>query len=159
VTLNIGTGKEQGNLDKALKLLTSLAGAKPVKCISNKRIPGWGLRPGLPVGAKVTLRRNVDKLIANTLYAINNTLGPNNFDNMGNIAYGVPEYIDIAGAKYDPEIGVMGLQVSITLERPGYRIKRRKIRKGQIHKSHIINKQEAIGFMKEKFKIKISGEE
>lgn len=160
VTLNIGTGKEQNNLDKALKLLTNLTGgAKPVKCISNKRIPTWGLRPGLPVGAKVTIRNDVDNLVSNTLHAIGNTLNESSFDNMGNVAYGIPEYIDIRGAKYEPDIGVMGLQVCVTLERPGYRVKRRKIRQGKIHKKHIINKEDAISFMRQKFNIKLSGEE
>ena len=58
VTLNIGAGKNTSLLDKGLKLLKTLTGANPVKTITQKRIPAWGLRPGLPIGVKVTLRKD-----------------------------------------------------------------------------------------------------
>ena len=56
ITLNVGAGKEQSRLDKGFLLLKELTGVTPVKTVTQKRIPTWGLRPGLPIGAKVTLR-------------------------------------------------------------------------------------------------------
>ena len=44
----------------------------------------------------------------------------------GNLSFGIHEYIEMPGAKYDPDIGMFGLDVSVNLERPGYRISRRK---------------------------------
>ena len=156
VTLNIGVGNDQEKLKKALLLMKSIAGGKPVKTVATKRIQNWGIRPGLPIGCKLTLRKNkAQELLVRLLDAKDNTLKASNFDINGNIAFGIPEYIDIPGVKYNPSIGIMGLEVCITLERSGYRIKRRKIKKRKIPKRHRITKQEAIEFMKTKFKIEV----
>jgi large subunit ribosomal protein L5 len=61
--------------------------------------------------------------------------------------------------KYDPEIGIMGLEVCITLERPGFRIKRRKLKQKKIPVKHKITKEEAIDFMSKEFNIKVGEEE
>jgi large subunit ribosomal protein L5 len=152
VTLNIGAGKDQKLLEKGLKLIKSITGVAPVKTITQKRIPGWGLRPGLPIGCKLTLRgAPAEKLINRLLVAKDNNLSPKNFDNAGNISFGIPEYIDIEGAEYDPDIGIMGLQACITLARPGYRIRVRSIRPQKLKKQRIV-RDEAVAFMKERFK-------
>ena len=57
VTLNIGAGKDQAKLEKGLILLNSITNSTPIKTITNKRIQEWGLRPGLPIGCKITLRK------------------------------------------------------------------------------------------------------
>ena len=68
VTLNIGAGKDQTRLDNGLVLLKNIAGAKPVRTFTNKRLQEWGLRPGLPIGCKVTLRKGkVNELLARLL--------------------------------------------------------------------------------------------
>jgi len=159
VTLNIGTGKEQPMLEKGLILLKNITGAKPVKCYAKKRIPSWGVRPGLPVGCKVTVRKNTHDLIVRTLSAVDNTLDESNFDDFGNVSFGIEEYIDITGVKYDPKIGMLGLQVCITLGRAGYRIARRKIGQRKIHRRHSIKKEEAIEFMKKMFNLMLREEE
>ena len=81
-----------------------------------------------------------------------------NFDAKGNISFGIPEYIDIPGVNYDPKIGVIGLQVCLTLEKQGYRIKYRKIQPKKIHQKHCVTKQESIQFLNEQYKIKITTE-
>jgi large subunit ribosomal protein L5 len=160
VTLNIGAGKDQTRLEKGVILINNIAGIPPVKTVTNKRIPTWGLRPGLAIGCKLTLRKDkAEKIIPRLLYAKDNILKNSQFDERGNIAFGIPEYIDIRDAKYDPKIGVMGLEVCITLEKPGYRVKKRKLKKAKVSKKHLINKNEAIDFMKNQFKIKLEGEE
>jgi len=160
LTLNIGAGKEQANLEKGVKLLKKIAGIDPVKTVAKKRIPTWGLRPGLPIGCKLTLRKGAAKnLLIKLLEAKNNRLSPSQFDAEGNLAFGIKEYLDIPNVKYDPEIGIMGLEVCITLERPGFRIKRRKIKQRKIPARHRITKEEAIDFMAKEFKIKIGEEE
>jgi len=160
VTLNIGAGKDQNKLEKGVSLITSLTGIPPVKTITNKRIMGWGLRPGLPIGCKLTLRKkDALAIIPRLLHAKDNILKPGQFDNAGNLSFGIPEYIDIKDAKYDPKIGVMGLEVCITLEKAGYRIKKRRIKNRKISKNHKITQDEAIAFMKKKFNAKIGEEE
>ena len=160
VTLNIGAGKDQNVLEKGVKLLKNLTGRVPVKTLTQKRIAAWGLRPGLPIGCMVTLRKGkaVD-LLTRTLDAKDYQLDKEQFDDQGNLSFGVPEYIDIKDAKYDPEIGVLGLQVSVTLERPGFRIKKRRLQQKKIPPKHRITKEEAIGFMKAKFNVKFESEQ
>lgn len=159
VTLNIGAGKDQTKLDNGIKLLKSITNVSPIKTVTSKRIPGWGLRPGLPIGCKVTLRRkNAVEVLNRLIQAKDNNLRESQFDNNGNIAFGIEEYIDIPGVKYDPEIGIMGLEACVTLERNGFRIKRRKIAKKKIPKKHTITKQEAIDFMKKEFNIGLEGD-
>ena len=159
LTLNIGSGKEQNILDKGMKLIKNITGRTPVKTITQKRIPGWGLRPGLPIGCKLTLRRKkAEELLLRLLDAKSFTLNEKQFDLFGNISFGIPEYIDIKDAKYDPEIGIMGLQACVTLERPGFRIRKRKIKQKKVPLKHRIKKQEAIEFMKKKYNIKMGDE-
>jgi large subunit ribosomal protein L5 len=156
LTLNIGAGKDQAKLEKGVQLLKHITGIDPIKTVTSKRIPNWGLRPGLPIGCKLTLRKQFAKeLIKRFLEAKKKTLLLSQFDNFGNISFGIEEYIDIPGVAYKPEIGVLGLQVCITLEKPGHRIKRRTFLKKQIGKNHIVTKQNAIDFMKKEFGINV----
>jgi large subunit ribosomal protein L5 len=159
LTLNFGAGKDQEKLKKGLKLLETLSSRKPVTTVTNKRIANWGLRPGLPIGCKVTLRGSeASVMLKRLLSAKDFRLKESQFDNNGNVAFGVHEYIDIDGAKYDPEIGIIGLEACVTLKRPGFRLKFRKLKQASISKRHKITKQEAIEFIKNNFNVKL-GEE
>ncbi|MEK6854267.1 MAG: 50S ribosomal protein L5 [Nanoarchaeota archaeon] len=154
VTLNFGAGKSTEKLEKGLKLLKSVTGISPVKTFTNKRIPSWGLRPGLPIGCKLTLRKDAAvELLKRLIKAKDNKLSESQFDKEGNVAFGIPEYIDIPGVNYDPAIGVMGLEACVTLERPGFRIKRRKVMKTKVPARHRVTKEEAINFMKDRFNV------
>ncbi len=159
VTLNIGVGKDKSRLKNAMALLSNITGKKPVNTYTTKRIQEWGLRPGLPIGSKVTLRgKDAKSLLRKLIESKENVMEESQFDANGNISFGIAEYIDIEGVKYDPKIGIMGLEVCVTLQRPGYRIKRRRYLKRKIPKKHKISKQESIDFMKKEFNIKIGGE-
>jgi len=156
ITLNIGAGKDQEVLKKGLKLLKNITGATPIQTITNKRLAAWGLRPGLPIGCKVTLRKErAVEILKNLLKAKEHRLNETQFDDNGNVAFGIHEYIDIPNAKYDPEIGIMGFEICVSLERAGYRIKRRRMQKKKVPVKHRINKQEAIEFMKDKFNVQV----
>lgn len=160
LTLNIGAGKDQVALEKAQKLLNTISGVTSVRTVTQKRIAAWGLRPGLPIGVKVTLRKQKAlELIPRLLYAKDNKLALNNFDDNGNVSFGMKEYTDIKDARYDPEIGSMGLQCSITLGRPGSRIKIRKLLKRAVPIRHRVSKADAIKFMKENFGAILASEE
>lgn len=157
--MNIGAGKDQTRLEKGLVLLSAVANATPIKTVTSKRIQEWGLRPGLPIGCKLTLRKEkAIKILPRLLEAVDNILREKQFDNNGNVAFGIHEYIEIPGVKYDPKIGIMGLEVCVTLERPGYRIKRRRLLPRKIPTRHRISKQEAISFMANNFNTKVEAE-
>lgn len=159
LTLNIGAGKDQTKLEKGIVLIHAITGIEPVKTITKKRIPSWGLRPGLPIGCKLTLRKMpATELLKRLLQAKDNKLKDSQFDDQGNISFGIQEYIDIPGVAYNPKLGIIGLQVCVSLEKPGFRIKRRKLEAKRIPKKHQVTKQEAINFMKKEFNIQV-GEE
>lgn len=156
VTLNVGVGEAGTHLDKAVKLLSNLTGEKPIKTKTKKRIPTWKIRPGLEIGAKVTLRGNkANAILKPLLQAKGNKLSEDCFDDEGNFSFGIEEYLDIPDAKYDAEVGIIGLSVAVTLKRPGFRIKRRAIKKSKIPGKQRISKKESIEFMKRNFDLKV----
>ena len=156
VTLNFGAGKDQSKLEKGVMLLKNITGIDPVKTKTNKRLAAWGLRPGLPIGAKITLRNSeAMEVIPRLLKAVEFNLKEGCFDQEGNVSFGIKEYIDIDKIEYDPNIGIIGLQVCITLERPGFRVKRRKIGSTKIPAKHRISRNDAMDYMKETFKVSI----
>jgi large subunit ribosomal protein L5 len=151
LTLNIGSGKSEDMLKKGLKLLAKISPVKPMKTTTQKRIPGWSLRPGLAIGAKATIRKNTTQILKRLLAARSNILSLKNFDTQGNFSFGIPEYIDIPGLEYDPDLKIMGLEVAVTLERPGFKIKKRKINPKKVGKSHLITKEDAQEFVTKEF--------
>ena len=148
LNVSIGVGQAGDPLDKATKLLESLTGAKAVQTTTQKRIPTWGVRPGLAVGCLVTLRKKKVELLKDFLASKKNILKKSQFSGR-TMSFGIPEYIEIPNSKYDPEIGIIGLQVSVTLERPGFRVTRRSIKKNKVGKKSEITTEENIEFMKE----------
>ena len=159
VTLNIGTGEPGARLEKAKKLLKTISGMKPVSTVTNKRIPTWKIRPGLEIGCKVTVRgEKAKELLKNLLQGVGNRLDETKFDDQGNLSFGINEYLDVPGLKYDAEIGIIGFNVAVTLKRAGFRIKIRKMKKKKIPAKHRISKKEAIEFMEKEFDIIPEGE-
>lgn len=155
LTLNIGTGKPGPELEKAVKLLINITGKKPVETVTSKRIPTWGIRPGLKIGCKVTLRgEEAETLLKRLLSAVDNKLDQRKIDNNGNLSFGIKEYLDIPGVEYDLSIGIIGLNAAVTLSRPGYRVKVRKLRKKQVGAKHRITKAQSQAFFQEKYGVK-----
>lgn len=160
LTLNIGAGKDVQKLEKGVALIKAITGIEPLKTVTQKRIPNWGLRPGLPIGCKLTLRKQqATELLKRLLQAKEFKLKPRQFDDGGNISFGIPEYIDIPGVAYDPKIGIMGLEVCVTLERPGYRIKRRRLLQKKIPRKHLLTREEAMAFMQKNFNVTVGEQE
>lgn len=160
VTLNIGTGKEKSALEKGTKLIKHITGIDPVVTKTKKRIPSWGLRPGLAIGCKLTLRgKEAEKILERLLHAKDRKLSRKQFDNEGNFSFGIPEYIDIQNIKYNPEIGITGLEVAVTLERPGFRIKRKKIGNSIVPRKHRISREDSIAFISSNFNVKMQEDE
>lgn len=158
VTINMGIGEAGEKLSKAKKLLETITGKKSIITKSNKRIPSWNVRPGVELGVKCTLRgKKSIEILERMLKAKEDVIKARNFDNKGNLAFGVKEYIDIPDVEYDPTVGIVGMDVCVTIERSGYRVKNRKIRPAKLAKSHIVTKEEAMEFIKTKFNVKIEG--
>lgn len=160
VTLNIGVGDSGERLGKAEQLLTKLTDRKPTRTFSKHKIPTWNIRKGEPVGCKVTLRgEKANELLKRTLYAKNNVLRPGCFGVDGNVSFGIHEYIDIQGLKYDPIIGIFGLNVTVNLELAGYRNARRSRRNVAIPQKARVSREAAMEFIKDNFGVKIEEED
>ena len=148
VVLSVGgTGEE---LEKGVKLLKIITKRKPAKMKSRKRIPSLNVRPGLEVGAVVTLRKDIINFLKKMLTAINNKLKEKQVSE-NNFSFGIAEYIEIPGMEYQRDIGIKGLDVCVVFKRSGKRIKLKKIKRGRIPKKQMISKEEIIKFMEENF--------
>lgn len=155
-TINIGVGESGERLARAEKLLTSMTDQQPVRTFSKVTNPEFGIRRGQPIACKVTLRgEKANKAIKMILDGIENRLKSSQFDNQGNVSFGINEHIDIPGMRYDPDIGIFGMNISITFEKPGYRINRRKIQRKKVPEKHKVTQEETMEFMKENFQVKI----
>jgi len=148
VVINIGVGKSGEPLERAKSALEELTSRKPTQCSAKDNVRDFGIHKGEPIGAKVTLR-NTEALefTKRIIESKSNKLQKSSFDNYGNISIGIREHIDIPGAKYNPDIGIFGMNVCISLSRPGYRILN-KSNPRKLGKKHRISKDEAIEFFK-----------
>lgn len=156
-TINIGVGEGGERLIRAEKLLTKITDQKPVRTYSKVTNPEFGIRRGQPIACKVTLRgKKAANIIKMTLDGVGGKLKKSQFDEQGNVSFGIEEHIDIPGMRYDPDIGIFGMDVSITFEKAGYRIKRRKIQRKKIPSKHKIKKEGTMEFMEKKFQVEIS---
>ena len=103
----------------------------------------------------VTLRRDkAVEFLKRVIAAKGNTIKASSFDNFGNLSIGIHEHIDLPGTKYDPEIGIFGMDVCMALVRPGYRVSRKR-NKSSVGKSHRITREDAISFLKRTFGVEI----
>jgi large subunit ribosomal protein L5 len=119
VTLNIGVGEGGDKLLKAEKVLEDITGRKPIRTLAKKTIRDFGIRKGEPVGCKVTLwGKAAEELLMRLLGAVEKRLNNVAFDDQGNFSFGIKEHIDVPGVKYDPEIGIFGMDVCVSLCRP-----------------------------------------
>jgi len=160
LTLNIGVGESGDKLDKAISLLKEISEENPVKTKTTKRIPTWNIRPKLTIGAKVTLRgEKAEKMLRRLLKSINNKIPKRKFDDYGNFSFGIKEYINIPEVEYKPEIGIIGLEAAVTLERRGFRVKKRLLRISRVGKKHLITKEQSMDFIKNKFNAEITEKE
>lgn len=123
IVINMGVGEataDQKKLDAAVGELTAISGQKPVKTKAKKAIAGFKIRAGMPIGAKVTLRRArmyefLDRLVNIALPRVRDFRGISgkNFDGKGNFAMGLKEQIVFPEIAYDKVDAVRGMDVVI----------------------------------------------
>ncbi|MDY6761545.1 MAG: 50S ribosomal protein L5 [Candidatus Nanohaloarchaea archaeon] len=155
VTVNIGVGEVGDDVDRAVDLLETLTGKQAVKTESTSAAQGFGQRSGLNIGAKVTLRGDDAEEFLERVFAANdNRVKERVFDTQGNFSIGVDEYIDLPGTRYDPEIGMQGFDVAVTLERPGARVRKRDD-ESQVGEDHAVTPDEAKEFVQDRFDVEL----
>ena len=156
VVLNMGVGKSGDVIEIAKKALDQISGKKSCARNAKETQRDWGVRKGEPIGVSVTIRGDDAKALLKRLFeAKGNTVNGKSFDEFGNYSFGIREHIDIPGVKYDPQIGILGLGISVTLTRPGYGIRKRSKHKASIGKKHIIKNQEAKDYLTKEFGVTV----
>jgi len=156
VVLNMGIGEGGDKLAKAERVLKEIAEQKTCRTYAKSTIRDWGIKKSSPIGCKVTLRGKLaEKVLDKIFEAVERRLKKSSFNGHGNFSFGIKEHIDIPGCKYDPEVGMFGLDVCVSLCRPGYRLKYRRKAPKPIPKSHQISSEEAMEFIKEKFNVEL----
>jgi len=147
LVLNIGVGEPGENLENAKTILERITNRKAVYRKTKKRTT-FGVAKGRDIGVIVTIRgEETKKLLDRLLKAKENKLNKRCFSGR-TFSFGIPEYIEIPGVEYDPRIPIFGLDVCVTLRRPGFG-------KTKIGKKHMISSEEAINFMKDNFEVEI----
>lgn len=157
VVVNISVGKSGEPLEKAVTVLKALANQTPAKRKVKKTIRDFGIRKGESTACIVTLRKQAAiDFLKKTLPVIDNKISRSSFDKQGNFAFGIKEHIEIAGVKYDPNIGIFGMDVCVSVNRPGQRVKTRKKKKSHIGRKHLLTPEESIAFVKQTLGVEIA---
>ena len=124
IVVNMGVGdaaKDSKLIDGAVRDLAAITGQKPAVTKARKSIAQFKLREGMPIGAKVTLRRErmyefLDRLINIALPRVRDFRGlnPKSFDGRGNYAFGIKEQIIFPEINYDRIDKVRGMDIIVT---------------------------------------------
>lgn len=156
VVVNLNVGKSGEPLEKATRVLKELTGQVPVKRNAKNTIRDFGIRKGEPIACTVTLRKQkaID-FLKKVLPVVDNKISRSSFDKQGNFAFGLKEHIEIAGVKYDPDVGIFGMDVCVSVNRPGQRVKIRRKQKARVGSKHILTPEESVAFIGQTLGIEI----
>jgi len=128
VVVNTGVGESGEARTKAEKVLEMVARQKPVATRSHSTNRDFGIRQGQEIGAKVTLRGSTAvEFLQRAFEARDRQLDGDSIDRNGNFSFGIADYTDFSGMKYDPAIGIHGMDVAVEVGRAGFRIRNRRI--------------------------------
>ena len=158
LVINIGSGSNDQQNNNAKKLLEIITGARPTYALAKKRNPTFKTSKGSKIGAFVTLRgAQATQLLPKLFAAVDNRIRQSCITN-NTVNFGIKEYIDISGIKYDPSIGMLGMNVNISFRRPGLRTELKKRAAGRIKRSHrAIGREELAKYLGERFKVEVQG--
>ncbi len=156
VVVNLNVGKSGEPLEKANKVLKEITGQTPVKRKAKKTIRDFGIREGESIAVVVTMRKQkaID-FLKKVFPVVDNKISQSSFDEHGNFAFGLKEHIEIQGVKYDPEIGIFGMDICVSVNRPGQRVKIRRKEKQSIGQKHMLTPEESIVFIKQTLGVEI----
>jgi large subunit ribosomal protein L5 len=155
VVVDMCTGGGEA-LARATTILEALSGQTPTQSRARQTVRDFGIRKREAIAVRVTLRhKKAEEFLVKALKAKEDILLIKNWDLDGNFAFGIAEHIDIPDVKYDPQLGIQGMNITVCLERPGFRVKRRRRRKTKVPYRHRLTADESMVFVKKKFGIEI----
>jgi Ribosomal protein L5 len=154
VVVHMGVGQGGEPLASAEGILEEITDHQTVRTSADRTVGEFGIRQGDPIGTKVTLRDTDAEQFLETALQLAD-LSRSQFDNTGNLSFGLNEHTDFPDQEYDPEIGIFGLDVTISMTRPGARVSRRDKRTRSIPSSHRLTPADAITFLEAEFDVEV----
>lgn len=156
ITLNLGCAGDAAVIERAKKLLEMFSNGKKPVVTASKRRSTFGIAKNKPVGVMLTLRgKQAADFLKQALASVDNRIKATQFDRQGNFSFGVKEYIEMPGVKYKHEIGVLGFDVIVTLQRAGYGISRRRVQMKSIPKGQRITPEDARSWLSKSYGVSI----
>ncbi|KAI8379598.1 60S ribosomal protein L11 [Radiomyces spectabilis] len=151
LVLNISVGESGDRLTRAAKVLEQLTGQTPVYSKARYTVRTFGIRRNEKIAVHVTVRgAKAEEILERGLKVKEYELRARNFSETGNFGFGIDEHIDL-GIKYDPSIGIYGMDYYVVMGRPGNRVARRKHCKTTVGPHHRIKKEESMEWFKSRF--------
>mmetsp|Transcript_1485 Transcript_1485/g.5250 ORF Transcript_1485/g.5250 Transcript_1485/m.5250 type:complete len:195 (-) Transcript_1485:57-641(-) len=142
--LNISVGESGDKLTRAAKVLEQLTGQSPVYSKARLTVRQFSIRRNEKIAVHCTVRgQKALDIIEKGLKVREYELRENNFSDTGNFGFGVDEHIDL-GIKYDPSIGIYGMDFYVILKRPGDRVSKRKRCPGVVGGAQRVTKKDAL---------------
>lgn len=154
VVAHMGVGRGGRELGKAEDIIEAVTGQQSVRTQAKRTEPDFGIRQGDPIGTKVTLRGEDAYEFLETAIPIAN-LSAKQFDDTGNISFGIEEHTEFPSQEYDPNVGIYGLDVTVNLVRPGYRVAKRDKANRSIPSNHRLTPEDAISFLEANFDVSV----
>lgn len=154
VVVNSGVGESGEARTKAEKVLQMITRQKPVATRARSTNRDFGIRQGQEIGAKTTLRGSAAvEFLDRAFDARDRQLDPDSIDRNGNFSFGIADYTDFAGMKYDPQIGIHGMDISVEIGRAGWRVRDRRVQSAHISPHLRATREETRRFLAERFKV------
>ncbi|MCU4752879.1 50S ribosomal protein L5 [Halobacteria archaeon AArc-curdl1] len=154
VVVHMGVGRGGRDLGRAEDIIEAITGQQSVRTLAKKTEPEFGIRQGDPIGTKVTLRGDDAEDFIETALPLAN-LSASQFDQTGNFSFGVAEHTDFPSQEYDPTIGIYGLDVTVNMVRPGYRVTKRAKANQSIPSNHRLTPEDAIAYLESSFDVDV----
>lgn len=154
IVVNIGVGEAGDKLTKAEKVIQMITKQKPVRTHAKVTNKDLGVRFGMPIGVKVTLRgKAAQEFLKTALWTRDNRLFAYSFDQDANFSFGIAEYTDFPGMKYDPNIGIFGMDICVTMVRKGWRVRNRRKAKRKIPTKNKLTEEEVKDFLIKRYTV------
>lgn len=151
LVLNICVGESGDRLTRAAKVLEQLSGQTPVYSKARYTVRTFGIRRNEKISVHVTVRGpKAEEIIERGLKVKEYELQSRNFSETGNFGFGINEHIDL-GIKYDPGIGIYGMDFYVVMGRKGFRVARRKHARAKVGKSHRLSREDTVKWFKQKY--------